>query len=229
MKRACRINYFTLLFLFGFFPAESMAVGFGFNVTGGKGSTTWDANSYHFLGPSDNDFHFKTNNERAGRGILFDTALGSNRVFNYRLNIGTERVDYKINKVYRYRVHPGLSGTFETKGWFMSHDFGFKVFKNRSLRLWVGPELRISRSEGRLDRDRKYEIDISTLGIGPVVGLNLNMGNTVCLTLKIGALAMISDGELDNNATGEDWDILSDENSYKFANVGLVFRFGEGY
>ena len=228
MKRLLSIYYFSALFLFCFFLTESMAAGIGFNVTGGGGSTKWDANNWSHSS-SDKDFHFKTDNERAGIGFLFDTAVGNKRVFNYRLNIGTEAVDYKVKSVYKFNIDPNLNGTFETKGRFMSHDFGFKVFERKKLRIWLGPELRLSKIEGKLSGDKNYEVSISSLGLGPVLGVNLNIGKTLSLAIKVGALEMASYGDLDNHATGEDWDIYADNDHYIFANVGLLFRFGEPY
>jgi hypothetical protein len=203
-----------------------MAAGIGFNVTGGSGSAKWDANNWSH-GSSDKDFHFKTDHKRAGIGFLFDTAVGTKKVFNYRLNIGAEAVDYKVKSVYRFNIDPNLNGTFETKGLFMSHDFGFKLFERKKLRIWIGPELRLSKIEGKLNDDNNYEISIYSLGLGPVLGLNLNISKTLSLTFKLGALEMASYGELDNRATGEDWDIYADRDNYTFGNVGLIFKFGK--
>lgn len=227
MNKTVLIAGFALLFSCSFLVTESMAAGFGLNITGGRGDTKWDADNHRYFGPTDNDFHFNTDNKRMGMGIIFDSAVGSRRGFNYRLNIGSEYADYKIKDVYRYRVNPNIKGTFETKGWFMSHDFGVKVFQRKSLRIWVGPEVRISKTEGKLDRNKVYDIDISTVGVGPVVGLNLNVGDVLSLAFKLGRIVMASYGELDNRATGEDWKIHSDTNVYYFTNVGIIFRFGE--
>lgn len=228
MKRLLSTYFFLALFLFCFFLTDSMAAGVGFNVTGGSGSAKWDANDWSHSG-SDRDFHMETDNERAGIGFLLDTAVGSQKVFNYRLNIGTEALDYKVKSVYRFTIDPNLSGKFETKGRFMSHDFGFKVFERKKIRIWLGPEIRLSKVEGKMNGDKNYEISISSFGLGPVLGVNLNIGRTLSLAFKIGALEMASYGELDNKATGEDWDIYADNDHYIFANVGLLFRFGEPY
>lgn len=225
MKVLFRINCFALLLLIGFFLTESLAAGLGFNVTGGKGTIEWDAVNWSHSG-SDKDFHFDTDLASSGAGLLFDSAIGSYKVFNYRLNLGLEKGAYKIEDVYRYKVDPNISGKFETRGWFMSHDFGFKVFENRKMRLWLGPEFRISKSNGDLNKDKNYKIDITTLAIGPVLGLNLNMGKTVSLAFKIGALGTMSKGEIDNRFSGEDWDIESDS-TYSFASAGIIFKLGE--
>lgn len=228
MKRLLSIHLLSALFLTCFFLTDSMAVGLGFNVTGGGGSTKWDANDWSHSG-SDNDFHMETDNERAGAGLLLDTAVGSQKVFNYRLNIGRETLDYKVKSVYRFKIDPNLSGTFETKGRFMSHDFGFKLFERKKIRIWLGPEIRLSKVEGKLSDDRNYELSISSFALGPVLGMNLNIGRTVSLAFKVGALEVASYGELDNKATGEDWHIYDDNDHYIFGNVGILFRFGEPY
>lgn len=226
MNQLLRVICLALLFLLPFYPTLSMATGIGFNLTGGSGSTDWDAVNWSHSG-SDKDFDYDTDIKRAGAGILLDTAVGSNRLFNYRLNLGWENSDYKIDDVYKYVINPNLKGKFETRGWFMSHDFGFRIISNEAFRLWLGPELRISKSSGELKGNEDYEIDLSSFGIGPVLGLNLNMGKTVSLSFRMGALDMRSTGELENRSANIDWDINSDSYTYTFSSVGIIFRFGE--
>jgi hypothetical protein len=153
MKVFFRINSFALALLITLFMGESLAAGIGFNMIRGGADLEWEAENWSHSG-SDKDFDFDTEFDATGSGIIFDSAVGSGRVFNYRLNLGVERGDYKIDALYPEINAPMLSGSFETKGWFMSHDFGFRVFENSAIRLWLGPEIRYSKTEGDLDSNR---------------------------------------------------------------------------
>ena len=217
MKRILAINCFAVFLLCSFFPADAMAVGLGFNVSAGGGSTDWEAEDWW----GDSYDVFDTDDSRVGFGFIFDTTVAKDRLFNYRLNIGTEAVDYETEG----------GSTFETSGWFMAHDFGVGIVRKKSLRLWIGPELRISHSEGELDTDNSSSIDVITIGIGPVLGLNLNLGRTVTLAFKVGALAMSSLGtwEFVDPWGYEDEFDLNGDGSHTFANVGIIFRLGDNY
>lgn len=211
MKRILTINCLAVFLLCRFFLADAMAIGIGFNVSGGGGSTEWEVEEGSW---PDEDVDVT----RGGLGFILDTAVAKNRLFNYRLNIGSEAVDYDIDG----------GGTFETKGLFMAHDFGFGIIRKKKLRLWAGPELRLSYSEGELENNSNTELHMATFGIGPVVGLNLNFGKTVSLALKVGALAMGGGGYVEDKVSGQEWDI-SEDGSYAFANVGIIFRLGDKY
>lgn len=215
MKRILTINYLAVFFLCSFFLADAMAAGIGFNLTGGGASTEWeveqDFSPYY-------EYDRDVDVARGGIGLIFDTTVAKNRLFNYRLNIGSEAVEYDIDG----------GGTFETTGWFMSHDFGFGLIRKKNLRLWAGPEVRLSYSEGELENDSSTELHMATFGIGPVVGLNLNFGKKLTLALKVGALSMGGGGYIEDKTSGLEWDI-TEEGSYSFVNVGLIFRLGDNY
>lgn len=215
MKRILTINCLAVFLLCSFFPADAMAIGLGLNLTGGVGSTEWEVEQDFF---PYSEWEEDVDVTRVGLGLILDTTVAKNRLFNYRLNIGCEAVDYDIDG----------GGTFETEGCFMAHDFGFGIIRKKNLRLWVGPELRLSYSEGELENVSTTELHMATIGIGPVVGLNLNFGKTVTLALKVGALSMGGGGYVEDKVSGQDWEI-SEEGSYAFANVGIIFRLGDKY
>lgn len=224
MDKIFKVNYFTLLLLLLLFVSDSSATGVGFNITGGAGEGDWDATNWSHSG-SDKDFDFDTDVKKRGAGFIFDTAVSSDRVFNYRLNLGLERNEYEIDDIYN---NPGISGKFETSGWFMSHDFGFRIYNNRTVRVWMGPEVRLASVKGELKNNKDYEIDFVSFGLGPVLGLNINPGANISIVFKIGALLERNWGDLEDRSTGVDWNIDS-EGNYSFASAGFLFRFGENY
>lgn len=215
MKKRIMIRGFFVLIVLVFFASNAHAIGFGFNLTGGGGSTDWEANHEW---DSSWDFDFDTDDKRGGIGFIFDTAVAKDTLFNYRLNIGSEAVDYETDG----------GGTFETTGWFMAHDFGFGIVRKGRLRLWVGPEVRLSYSEGEMDINKDWEMNVFSIGVGPVVGLNVNFGKTLTLALKAGALSMGSGGILEDNFWEDEYN-LEGSGSYSFVNVGLIFRIGNDH
>jgi len=227
MKKLLRIKVFLLIFLFAVFLSESMATGVGFNISGGRGEAEWNATNWSHSG-SDKDFDFDTDIKKKGAGFVLDTAVSSDRVFNYRLNLGWERNEYKIDDVYKYIIHPDIYGKFETSGWFMSHDFGFRIFNNSKVRIWMGPQVRLSSTKGELKSNKNYEIDFISFGVGPVLGLNIHITSSMSILFKAGMLFERNWGELENRSNHDDWKIDS-EGEYSFASAGLLFRFGESY
>lgn len=215
MKRILTINCLAVFLLCSFFPADAMALGLGFNLTGGGGSTEWEVEQDF---PPYSKWEEDVDLTRGGIGLILDTTVAKNKLFNYRLNIGYEAVEYDIDG----------GGIFETEGWFMAHDFGFGIIRKKNLRLWVGPELRFSFVEGEQETNSNNELHMLTVGIGPVVGLNLNFGKLVSLALKVGALSIGGAGYVENKAAAQDWDI-EEKGTYTFLNVGLIFRIGDKY
>ncbi|MDT8318386.1 MAG: hypothetical protein RQ824_10435, partial [bacterium] len=177
MKRILTINFLAVFFLCSFFSADAMALGIGLNLTGGGGVTEWEIKQDY---SPHNKYDEDVDVARGGLGFILDTTVAKNSLFNYRFNIGSEAVEYDIDG----------GGSFETKGWFMAHDFGFGIIKKKNLRLWAGPELRLSYSQGELENNNNIKLYMATIGIGPVVGLNLNFRKNITLALKVGALSM---------------------------------------
>lgn len=211
MRRKVVVCILALIFGMSSLATNAMAFGLGFNLSGGGGSTEWD--------PEVSAINFDTDDSRGSVGFVLDTTVAKNFIFNYRLNIGSESVDYE---------REDGSGTYETKGWFMAHDFGFAIIRKKHIRLWAGPEIRWSYTEGEQDTNKDIEMRALALGIGPVVGLNLNFGKRLTLAFKAGALAMTYDGALESKFFGVESDIEG-EGSYSFVNVGLIFRLGDEY
>ena len=214
MKRMLAINCLAVFLLCNFFTTEARAIGIGLNLTGGGGISEWEIEQDFFPYKIDKDVDVA----RGGIGFIFDTTVSKNRLFNYRLNIGSEAAEYDIDG----------GGTFDTRGWFMAHDFGFGLIRKKNLRLWAGPEVRLSYSQGERETDSNTELYMATIGVGPVIGLNLNFRNSVSLTLKVGALSMGGGGYIEDKTSGLDQDI-TEEGSYSFVNVGVIFRLGDNY
>jgi len=180
------------------------AIGFGWFVTGGEG----------FSDEDDCNTGREYDTERSGFGFLLDTTVARDTVFNYQLTIGFEEM-IQTSRGYDYYSH---HDDYELKldGFYVGHTFGFGVVRTPFLRLWLGPEIRMSHYE----IEQQYDEDhIFGFGIGPVMGMNMHLGPVVSLSLK-GGLMM-------TEYTDYDCGDFLDEESYVFINGAIIFRVAD--
>jgi hypothetical protein len=138
--------------LFFCYVPDALAIGFGYYGTLGKGRVKYD----NWGETSREDANF------IGAGFVLDTAVALDRAFNYRLNVGYEKLSNDFDRL---------------ESIVIDQDFGLAVYQSANTRIWIGPELRIFFS------DDEYGI-----GIGPVLGINLHTGRSVSTALKLGFL-----------------------------------------
>lgn len=146
---------------------------------------------------------------------MLDSAVANDRVFNYRLNIG----------VYNWSEEFEDDSEFDLTGFMMSHDFGFGVFRNKYVRLWLGPEIRFAFGTGDEDENDGYDVEIVSFGVGPVLGLNLHFGPVVSLGLKSGYLFEGVAG----NADGFDSIDFHGSDTMYFFTLSLIFRINDEF
>lgn len=192
------------------------AVGLGLYGGGGGGSMTWT------IDPDDgSDFDEDADTSHGTFGFVLDTAVSTNSVFNYRLNVGADRFVSEFDDF--------GPDDWELSGIVIDNAFGFAIVRNRAVRLWVGPQLRIAWYEGHPEgREDDEDIQVAAFGLGPVLGLNLNLGPVVTLALDGGFRWVGYGGEWDDDAT--DWTAdLSGTEGMVFLNASVLFRLGERF
>lgn len=110
-----------------------------------------------------------------GGGFAFDTNVANDRLFNYRLDVGYQHVDGDY----------GPFGDLDGDGLVLHNAFGFGVFRNDRVRVWLGPAVRLSFDF--FDEvpvfDNVFKLGV---GLGPEVGINLHTGDLVSLGLTAG-------------------------------------------
>ena len=79
MKRMVASNVFVLLFVFSFTVTDAMAIGLGFNLSAGGGSTEWDIEDRWLNTEREED----SDDARGGIGFIFDTAVAKNTLFHF--------------------------------------------------------------------------------------------------------------------------------------------------
>ncbi len=172
------------------FTAASPLMATGIGLYGGAalGRQTWEKKSGHEW--------------NAGGGIIVDTALAKDTLFNYRFSLGCDQeqgfqyIDKPVP--YTYRLMTFTSGTdtynfMQTSSAYykskvpvrplsinMYHAFGFGVVRTPMVRFWLGPELSVS---GMF----KAEFDMKKFwgirgGLGLILGLNINPGDLVTIS-----------------------------------------------
>ncbi len=143
----------------------------------------------------------KIDEDSIGFGFAFDTAVAKDKLFNYRLNVGYQWIRHD------YPSEFGIlqDHEIEMNGLTIDNTFGFGIVRNRVMRLWLGPALRL----GFLFYD-VADVDFFEfrLGIGPQLGVNFHLGDRVSLGITGGyqyvILAGTNDELIDTNDTYDD-------------------------
>jgi hypothetical protein len=193
---------------------------FGLGVSGSYGSGT-AKQTYESTSPFTPDPEYKYDDtDRKSIGLVLDTNLSKDKLFNYRLGLAYETVNFK-------RENQTVS--YDPKGCSLENDFGFGIIRTDFLRLWLGPELRFAYLKKPWENRRTTHL--VEAGIGPVVGLNFNIGSVVTLSVKGGYIFNKTYGSRTNPATAtttssEDT-LITGSGNYPIANLALIFRIGE--
>jgi len=115
-----------------------------------------------------------TDNGFVGLGLIFDTNLAQDRLFNYRLNTSLEFVDQDVRQA-------GLSNEVQGTQLSLDQTFGFGFLRTPDLRVYLGPSLHLG--IGGFDDDinvggfrADYEAVTFTAGVGPELGVNFHVG-----------------------------------------------------
>ncbi len=153
-------------------------------------------------------------------GLVLDSAVAKDRLYNNRFQFGYDRLTLKPGQGSMY---------YDLRGYTISNDFGFSLVRSDDIRLWFGPEVKVSvlwgddkNSLGTVIRN----VGFVGWGVGPVVGLNINMGSAAAFCLKGGFLFSRYRGYGDRtNYLYADADYKIKEDT-PFINIGVIFRMG---
>ncbi len=206
MKMPIKSSALLIVFIAGvMFSAQTMAVGNGFYMQMGSGTADWNAED-------DNDrWRFDSDTSHFGAGYVMDTAAGSSRFFNYRLQLGYEKYTDTIK-----------NSTSELKfnSFIIDQDFGFALVRNEAVRFWLGPELRIAFLGESSD---SYDTSLFGIGTGPVIGIDFRTASNVTMGFKGGYLMMSYDGVARDYLDGNDieYDVNED---LVFFNFSVLFH-----
>lgn len=242
-----RVFSFLLVFMFiaAGLATNAGAVGFGMYFNTMSGSSDWDVDSDI---DGDGDFFdydesddWDADEETTSFGFVLDTALARNQLFNYRFEIGLEKSDVDLDIEFG---NIDTDGTAELSGLVMTHDFGFGVYRSKDVRIWIGPELKLSFLSGTIDIDEPRwtdidcDINVFKFGLGPVAGVNFNIAPQLSLSVKAGVLMqnMTGEGDVDINHSDPilEWGASGDQEfesseTYFFINFSVFYRLNDRF
>ncbi len=166
------------------------------------------------------DFDYKPG---AGFGIAFDSNIGKDKLYNYRL--GLEYREAELDKVDGSSIS---STTYTKKTFNIVNTFGFGVFRTKTVRLWVGPRLNIQFADMESSSNSEFSRTDFGIGIAAAGGINVNLGRVVSLAADL-------DYHVAGIAGDEEWYSGDVGDSYSGTNTGftarfyVLFRFGEEF
>lgn len=200
----------VLALVFGFDLSTARAAGVGLFASMGSGSPDWTSDF--------TPFSFSTDMDHETFGLVFDTNLATQRLFNYRLEIGRTELTAKN--------FAGTGTDFDLDGFTMSHDFGFGAPLGQAVRFWLGPELRFTWVDGSLRGDPLYDMDLFGFGVGAAAGLNINLPANITLAVKAAYVMMnyTGDGHYRDTFGNYLWTDYDADEDLKYVTVALIIR-----
>lgn len=184
-----KIIFFGLIILFYIISInKAEAVGFGlYTITGGGSSDfTFDYDSYaaEISDLTERSTLYST----FGFGFVLDSRVSLKGIFNYRLNLGYENTTYTADILTKIKPWEdnffafGNTNQIDFTRISIDNTFGFGVFSNRFIRLWLGPSLRLLFETA----STKSDYYGGGLGIGAILGVNWNIGKLVSICGETG-------------------------------------------
>jgi hypothetical protein len=201
MKYQIRFSQIILVVVLAiFWTTQVHATGLGFTV--GVGDEEWENDA---LNSGDRDI--------SNVGFVVDTAVARSEVFNYRFTFLKEE-------------NNASGGRLDMRGYAMTHDFGFAVYRNKLVRLWLGPELKASYYEDlTLSNGADVSGDVLGLSAGPAIGVNINLPQVVSFSFSA-AYHLIGSYAGNSSSNNSTQDVDADSNGLYFT-LGLIFRINE--
>lgn len=206
MKRLLMLQILTigLVCMFGISSASALGLGAYYNTGWGDGEIEYD--------DTDITVDIEPDHKTRAIGFVLDTNVAKDSVFNYRLNVSLDTIEFD-------------SG-FEADGYVMDHTFGFGVLRTQFVRLWIGPQINLAYYTDDYDHGYNYydddDFDMFGFGVGPAIGVNFNPGDYVSFTVTSGYKYMLLFG-----STGDE-DYTGYEGQY-YINFGMMFRINDTY
>jgi len=209
-------------------PLVGSAAGMGVYVPFSIGdSASVTVSEDNFDTDYDTDIDYKS---AAGIGLVFDSNIGKDKLFNYRVGIEYQKTS---RDTYSDEYGSGSCTQFcDMTRLNLVQTFGFGVLRTKMVRLWVGPRINIAWNYQSTDYNTGYYTNTYTeaafeFGVAPAVGVNVNLGKLVSLAFDVdyrfaGVVGAYDDGELDSGT-------YSGGTTGTTARFSVLFRFGETF
>ncbi len=196
-----------LLFLAILITPIARATGVGLTISGGLSEIT--------LKRSFNDGSTATyslTEYLAGAGIVVDTAVAADRLFNYRCNLTYHNSFTKDVSIFSSQSYHRLLWT---------NSFGFGFYRTDSVRIWAGPQVGLSYNFAYNARRAGSGVDDPFMMgyLGVVLGFNFHAGDHFTFSLDLGARGGYG-GSLDGSG-------VRVTRLEPFLNVAFIGRIGD--
>jgi len=244
LKRLFRVTFICLIAAGVIFSSPfgincAHASGIGFYLSRGIGNT--DFNEDYDDDDRWADLESSGDAKFFGCGFILDTAVAKDKVFNYRLQIGYEDVEYDLDSVHNEDLSRDISANvsnFELNidRFVIDNTFGFGIVRIPNFRLWIGPQLRIGYMSGdgtlTFIHGTKHKLDFDglVLGIAPVIGANFNLINNLTIGVDLGYRFNFFVGSLDKTSSSSyDSGNFYGNDDTLFINFALIYRFDDNF
>lgn len=194
--------------------AAGMGISVPFNIT------ETERISYSNVNLHETTYEYKPG---TGLGFVFDTNIGKDRDFSYRLNLEYSLADLdKSSRLYS-------SGLTKHK-YNIINTFGFSVYHSRYIRFWAGPRLNVqfehASGASAIQKQNSYGV-----GLGVATGLNVHLGPKVSLGADIDyhGVAMFGGENYQLSDGTTYYTAIAGTNKGTTAHIYLLLRFGEEY
>ena len=159
-----------------------------------------------------------------GFGIAFDSNIGKDKLYNYRLGLEYRKSDLDTINGHSY------SGTYTKTMFNIVNTFGFGVFRNENIRLWVGPRLNIQFETAEHSESSTYSSGSFGVGIAPAAGINVSLGKVVALAFDLDyhVAGIVGSHEYGGTYTTST-DSFTGTNTGLTARFYVLFKFGEKF
>jgi hypothetical protein len=164
-------------------------MGFGVYGAGSAGVGLMSKNS---SSSNNNSVYTSLDYNYFGFGIVLDSAVAKNKVFNYRFTLGYENlIGDKMILLKKDSINV----------FSMNHVFGFGFLRNKYVRIWAGPMIGLGYGYSRSKISEYHVVPIipiiykvttkksyegGYLDLGGVLGVNINSSEYLTLGLEIG-------------------------------------------
>ncbi len=217
MRRSTLFAIGILLPLLG--QAAGMGITIPFNIT------ETERISYSNVNLEKTTYEYRPS---SGLGFVFDTNIGKDRDFSYRLNLEYTLADLEESS----RLY---SSSISKHKYNIVNTFGFSVYHSRYVRFWAGPRLNFQyqhvSSSSNIQSQNSYGI-----GLGIATGFNVHLGPKISLAADVDyhGVSMIGGEDYqtyDGVTTGSTtyYTALGGTNKGVTARVYFLLRFGEQY
>ena len=200
---------------FVFCSNQAYAVSLG--LATGFGYENWD---------EDEEINYSGDRQIYNLGFVFDTAVRRDQLINYRFMFLRETND---------------GSRIKMRGWSTTHEVGFGLVRRENFRFWVGPQAKVT-FHNKLTLKTDEEIvtssdtqfygselgDVWGVVVGPAVGINLHMPETMSFLFTASYLVGNYNGDTDYTTTsGKHYGDLHVSSNGLYITAGIVFRIDE--